>query len=191
MACLRAFAARCPPGPVLDVGCGAAGHVGRFVADHGVRVTGVDLSPRSVALAQRRHPALRFVAADMRALPFATGACAGIVAFYSLVYTADPFPELVELRRVLGPGGVLLLAVHAGEGVQRFDRYKEIPVDVALHLRSPGVLAGQLRAAGFTIDHLEVREPYPFEHATRRLYVGGGVATASDPPRAEECSPTG
>jgi hypothetical protein len=29
---LRAFAARCGGGPVQDVGCGAAGHVGRFVA---------------------------------------------------------------------------------------------------------------------------------------------------------------
>jgi len=37
---LRRFGAACPPGPVLDVGCGAAGHVGRFVADSARARTG-------------------------------------------------------------------------------------------------------------------------------------------------------
>jgi SAM-dependent methyltransferase len=172
---LRRFAAGCPTGPVLDVGCGAAGHVGRFVADLGVRVTGVDLSARSVALARRLSPALRFVAADMRALPFATGAWAGVVAFYSLIYTADPRPALVELRRVLRRGAALLVAVHGGEGAQHFDSYKGTPVDVELHLRSPDVLAAQIRAAGFAVESVEMRPPYPFERATERLYVAAQV----------------
>src|SRR5436309_3332320 len=75
---LRRFAATCGPGPVLDVGCGAAGHVGRFLADLGARVIGVDFSERSVVHASRLNPTLRFVAGDMRALPFVPGACAGI-----------------------------------------------------------------------------------------------------------------
>ena len=90
---LRRFGAACPPGPVLDVGCGAAGHVGRFVADLGTRpdraVIGVDFSERSVILASRLNPTLSFVAADVRALPVADGVCAGIVAFYSLIYGGD------------------------------------------------------------------------------------------------------
>jgi SAM-dependent methyltransferase len=156
---------------VLDIGCGAAGHVGRFVAEAGVKVIGVDLSPRSVALAHRLNPALAFVAADMRCLPVPDGACAGIVAFYSLIYVADPVPALVELRRVLRPGAPLLVAVHAGEGAQRFDSYKGVPVDVELHLRPPPAFAGQVRQAGFTVERVDVRSPYPFEHATLRLYV--------------------
>jgi ubiquinone/menaquinone biosynthesis C-methylase UbiE len=156
---------------VLDVGCGAAGHVGRFVADLGAQVIGVDLSARSVELAQRRHRSLRFVVGDMQALPFATGACGGIVAFYSLIYAADPQPALVELRRVLRPGASLLIAVHEGEGARHFDSYKGLPVEVELHLRSPAVLAAQVRAAGFGVESVEVRAAYPFEHATPRLYV--------------------
>jgi SAM-dependent methyltransferase len=124
-----------------------------------------------VALARRLSPALRFVAADMRALPFATGAWAGVVAFYSLIYAADPSPALLELRRVLRQGAALLLAVHGGEGARRFDSYKGTPVDVELHLRLPEVLAGQVRAAGFAVERVEVRPPYPFEHATDRLYL--------------------
>jgi SAM-dependent methyltransferase len=163
-------------GPVFDVGCGAAGHVGRFVAERGVRVIGVDLSPRSTALAGRLNPALRFVAADVHALPFAAGAATGLVAFYSLIYTADPASALLEMRRVLAPGAPLLVAVHAGAGAQHFDTYKGVPIDVQLHLRSPDVLAGQVRAAGFAVDRVEVREPYPFEHASQRLYLTAAAA---------------
>jgi len=168
---LRRFAGDCPPGPVLDVGCGPAGHVGRFVADLGARVVGVDFSERSVALAQRLNPSLRFVVADMQTLPFAPGACAGIVAFYSMIYAADPQPALRELRRVLQRGAPLLITVHGGEGAQHFDDYKGMPIDVDLHLRSPDVLASRVRTAGFTIGTVEVRPPYPFEHATPRVYV--------------------
>jgi ubiquinone/menaquinone biosynthesis C-methylase UbiE len=158
---------------VLDVGCGAAGHVGRFVANLGARVVGVDFSERSVALARRRQPSLHFVAADARALPFAADAVAGVVAFYSLIYGADDVVRaaLAELRRVLGRGGRLLVAVHAGHEVQRFTDYKGVAIDVELHLRDPETFAGQVRQAGFAVEAVEVRPPYPFEHATRRLYV--------------------
>jgi len=142
------------------------------VADRGARVVGVDLAPRSLTVARRLNdPSLRFVAADMRALPFAAGACTGIVAFYSLIYEADPTPALVELRRVLRPGGALLVAVHAGEGFSHFSDYKGLPVDVELHLRSPDTLAAQLTRARFRTETVDVRPPYPFEHATDRLYV--------------------
>jgi len=49
-------------------------------------VIGVDFSERSVILASRLNPTLSFVAADVSALPVADGVCAGIVAFYSLIY---------------------------------------------------------------------------------------------------------
>jgi SAM-dependent methyltransferase len=170
---LRRFAERCPaPGLVLDIGCGPAGHVGRFVADRGACVVGVDLAPRSLTVARRLNdPSLRFVAADVHALPFARGACTGAVAFYSLIYEADPSPALVELRRVLRPGGTLLVAAHAGEGFAHYTDYKGLPVDVDLHLHPPEKFAIQVRAAGFAVETLDVRPPYPFEHATQRLYV--------------------
>ena len=169
---LRAFAARCGRGPVLDLGCGPAGHVGRFVADLGARVIGVDLAPRSLTVARRLNdPTLAFVAADMHALPLPAASCAGVVAFYSLIYEADPSGALAELRRVLRPGGPLLVAVHAGEGFNHFREYKGVPVDIEIHLRSPDTLAAQTRSAGFSVESAEVRSPYPFEHATDRLYV--------------------
>ena len=162
---------------ILDIGCGAAGHVGRFVADLGRRVVGVDFSERSVARAARANPALRFVTADVHALPFAGGACAGILSFYSLIYGgADPTTAaLAELRRVLQPGGRLLVAVHAGDEVQRFTDYKGVPIDVAIHLREPATFARWVREAGFEIEAEELRAPYPFEHPAQRLYISARV----------------
>jgi SAM-dependent methyltransferase len=181
---LTAFARRCRGGPVLDVGCGAAGHVGRFVADHGAQVAGVDVSERSVALAARLNPSMAFLAADARALPVRSGACAGVVAFYSLIYegTEGTGAALAEFRRVLRADGALLVAVHAGEGVQHFGDYKGIAVDVELHLRAPAALEALVRRAGFSIEAVEVRAPYAFEHATERLYVTARPGLTSRPP---------
>ena len=171
-ALLRDFAARCGGGPVLDVGCGPAGHVGRFVAGLGPRVIGMDLAARSLTVARRLNdPTLAFVAADVTALPVATGACVGVVAFYSLIYESDPSRALAELRRVLRRGGALLLAVHAGEGSSHFSDYKGLPVDVEVHWRSPERFAAQVSAAGFEVERVDVRAPYAFEHASQRLYV--------------------
>jgi SAM-dependent methyltransferase len=148
------------------------------VAEHGARVVGVDFSVRSLALARRLNPALGFVASDARALPVATGTCTGIVAFYCLIYggTEDTATALRELRRALRPGGRLLVAVHGGQGTQRFTDYKGTPIDVELHLREPDEFATQVRQAGFALEQVEVRPPYPFEHATERLYVTARAA---------------
>ena len=171
---LRRFAATCAAGPVLDVGCCAAGHVGRFLADHGAAViVGVDFSERSVAVAARLNPTLRFLAADILDLPIADGTCSGVVAFYCLIYGSDDPTRvaLTELRRVLRRGGRLLVAVHAGVGAQRFSDYKGTPVDVELHHRQPAAFASLVRSVGFVVESVEVRPPYAFEHATERLYV--------------------
>jgi hypothetical protein len=65
----------------------------------------------------------------------------------------------------------LLVAVHAGEGFDHFSEYKGLPVDVELHRRSPKAFAVEIARAGFTVERVDVRPPYPFEHATERLYV--------------------
>jgi SAM-dependent methyltransferase len=158
---------------VVDVGCGAAGHVGRFISDLGPRVLGIDFSERSVAIARRLNPVLRFAAADVRALPLADGAVTGIVAFYCLIYSAmdDLCAALRELRRVSRPGGRLLAAVHGGAGAQRFADYKGIAVDVELHYRQADTFAAAAKDAGFVVERIESRPPYPFEHPTERLYV--------------------
>ncbi|HKW90259.1 MAG TPA: methyltransferase domain-containing protein [Methylomirabilota bacterium] len=170
---LQAFAARCPPRePVLEVGCGP-GHVGRFVAALGPRVVGLDLSEQSVRIARRLNPRLRFMVGDMRALPLRDGDCGALLAFYTLIYFDAPATAaiLAEYRRVLRSGAPILLAVHGGDGSERFTDFRGKPIDVTLHYHRLDALAGQLGQAGFSVEAAESRPAYEFEHPTPRLYL--------------------
>ena len=171
-ALLADFAAACD-GLVFDVGCGAAGHVTRFLADQGADVVGVDLSAASIEVARERQPSLRFQVADMRDLPAAAGSLAGLVALYSVIHL--PRPEvpaaLAEFRRVLRPGGVLVLAMHGGTGEMQSDDWFGQPVSVRASLWSLAALVEAVQAAGFVVRRHCARQPYRTEHPTERLYV--------------------
>ena len=158
---------------MLEIGCGPAAHIGRYVADLGRRVVGIDLSEGALRVARRLNPTMPLLAADMHALPVRSNSVAGIVAFYSMIYEAADgvSTALAEFRRVLHRGGALLLAVHAGEGAHHFGDYKGIAVDITLHYRAPDDFGALVRRAAFALHACEVRPPYPFEHATDRLYV--------------------
>ena len=175
---LEAFAAGLAAGaPVLDLGCGAGGHVGRFVNDHGPSVTGVDFSAESIEIARRLNPGMSFIAADFRALPIDDGSVDGIVAFYCLIYGGDEdvVAALAECRRVLRPGGRLLAAVHGAiddaPRTGHFDDFHGIPVDITMRETTPATFAGLAERAGLQVDELRARDPYPEEHATRRIYL--------------------
>lgn len=160
-------------GPVLDVGCGPAGHVTRYLADRGVRVGGVDLSPASVAEAARRHPDLTFRVGDLRALPVADGTLGGLVAFYSAIHVPRPdLPQaFAEFHRILAPGGALLLAMHGGAGELSADDWLGQGVAVRFTLVELAELAGLVESAGLAVTARHRRDPYPAEHPTPRLYL--------------------
>jgi SAM-dependent methyltransferase len=171
-------------GGVLDVGCGSAGHVTRYLADQGVDAAGVDLSPKVIEVARRYQPGLKFEVADMRELPAADGSLAGIVAFYSVIHLpAGQVPAaLAEFRRVLAPGGMLLIAMHGGAGVASSDNWFGRNVQVRASLWSLAELVAATEATGFAIVRQCARQPYPGEHATERLYIW---AEAGPRPQAE------
>jgi len=161
-----------PDGPVLELGCGP-GHVGRFLAGAGMPTRGLDVSLESLRMARRLNPATSFVCGDMRGLPVRDGACAGLVAFYALIYwdEAGTAAILSELRRALRPRAPLLLAVHGGEGAQRYTDFKGQPIDITLHHHRPERLTALLVKAGLAVEEVQTRPPYPFEHQTVRVYA--------------------
>jgi len=159
-------------GLVLDVGCGP-GHVARYLHDAGVDVAGVDLAPAMAAEAHARHPAVPCVVADLRRLPVADAHAAGIVALYSLIHLrrAELRPAVEGFARALRPKGVLLVAVHGGDGQVHADEFVGEAVSVDATLFSAAELRAAIEAAACTVEEVVERPPHPFEHPTTRLYV--------------------
>jgi SAM-dependent methyltransferase len=160
-------------GLVCELGCGP-GHVARFLHDHNLPVFGVDLSYGMLAHARALNPRIEFQQADMRSLALAHASLGGIVAFYSIIHIprAQVTPVLTELRRVLRPGGLLLLAFHIGSGVLHLDEWWGQPVQIDFVFFQPDEMEDCLKSAGFEIENIRARLPYPdVEHPSHRCYI--------------------
>ena len=160
-------------GPICDLGCGP-GQIARYLNARGVEVCGVDLSAGMVEQARRLNPGISFAQGDMLALDAADGAWGGIAAFYSLIHV--PRPELGqaigEMYRVLRPHGLALLAFHVGEETKHLEDWFGEPVSVDFFFFRPEEIKERLLAAGFVIEDVIEREPYPdVEHPSQRAYV--------------------
>ncbi len=160
-------------GLACDLGCGP-GHVARYLHDHGVNVCGVDLSPAMVELARQLNPDIPFTTGNMRALDVPDAAWRGIAAFYSIIHIprAEVPAMLRELRRVLQPRGILLMAFHIGEEVVHLEEWWDEPVSLDFTFFQPTEMVGYLRGAGLEIDEVIERAPYPdVEHQSERCYI--------------------
>ncbi len=108
---------------ILDAGCGA-GPLFAALRDRGAILTGFDSSAGMLEQARRRlGDGADLQVADLGSpLPFPDGAFDDVIASLVLHYLEDWGPALTELRRVLTPGGRLIVAVDhpfAIHGIQR------------------------------------------------------------------------
>ena len=158
--------------PVLDVGCGD-GALARPLIRAGVPWIGVDLS--LTLLRDATGPAVR---ADAVRLPFLDASFGAVTALYMLYHLADPVLAVVEARRVLRPGGLLVVAAPS-----RFDSPE------LQHLMPPeppstfdAELAPELLGRQFASVEVDAWDgPYitlPDADALRRYLIGRGVPRA-------------
>ncbi|MBM4267501.1 MAG: class I SAM-dependent methyltransferase [Deltaproteobacteria bacterium] len=145
--------------------------VARDVSPGGARV-GIDLSPVVAGRARARRPGASVLGADVRRLPFPDATFEAVVSPSTLDHFADPADigrALVELHRVLAPGGRLLItldnpthplvAVRA-LGVRLWRRLGVVPYEVGVTLDARA-LHETLEATGFEVLHAGAAQHFP------------------------------
>jgi len=109
---LRAFQGQL----LLDVGCGPGNDTGVFV-EHGLDVTGIDLSERLLRLAIENVPRSSFMLMDMRSTAVKDGSFDGLWVCSSFIHVPqrDSRATMREFARVLKPDGLMFINVMEGE----------------------------------------------------------------------------
>ncbi|MEU1459262.1 class I SAM-dependent methyltransferase [Streptomyces sp. NPDC005727] len=137
-------------GPVLDVGCGP-GTVTGYLAERGLDVSGVDLSPRMIENARRLHPRCRFSVASATELELGEASLGGVLGWWSLFnLPRDVLPQvLAHFAYALKPGGHLITGTHVGdEDAIRTEAYGGVPVRWTTHKWRPEQLVNLIEQAG-------------------------------------------
>jgi SAM-dependent methyltransferase len=170
------------PRRLLDLGCGE-GRFCRLAAARGITTVGIDPTAALIDEARRRHPEGDYRVEGAEALSLDDASVDLVVAYLSLIDIADLDAALRECRRVLRPGGHLLIAnlqafntaavplgwTREPDGSRRFciDHYlQERPVETAWrgiriinwHRPLSTYMAGLLDE-GFVLEHFA--EPAP------------------------------
>jgi len=183
---------------VLDVGCGTGVYHAALVA-RGVRViAAVDASPAMVEATQRQAEEQGWPVVTLRgeaqALPLPDRAYDVGMANHMLFHVPDQRAALRELRRVLKPGGRVLLATNAADHAARLRSLHEQAA------RAHGWVPSASPGDRFNLDNDEhlalVQEAFPFAErrvrhdafvfptvdAVLRLYASGPIDAIEDRP---------
>jgi SAM-dependent methyltransferase len=150
---------------VLDVGCGPGTHQAR-IARRGARIVAVDLSEgmlrEAFRLAVAEQYVIRPVRADAQALPFRDASCQRVLAAQMLYHVPDRERTLREMRRVLPPGGKVVLVTGGWQESRLMALHREAT-------RELGYTAGDAGGARFTLhDSALVQRVFP--GVVRRLH---------------------
>lgn len=147
-------------GRVLDVGCGT-GNLLRLMSDAGARAdryVGIDPAREMLRMAAEklRASSVRgaLTAAPAQALPFADGAFDTAVSASTLHDWPDPRAGLAEVRRVLRPGGTLLLLDwdRAPLPMRALNAWMRITRVAFGRMYSRGEMADLLASAGLRVE---------------------------------------
>ncbi len=158
---------------VCDAGCGPSGHITGYIFNKGIDIIGIDISEKCVEIAQKINPLIKFERGDISRLGYDDNYFDGIISYYSIIYTPKKFiPSILnEFKRILKPGGYLLLVVKEGseEGFQ--NELIGIEAEIYFTLFNKYEILKYAFECGFEIEKFTVRKPYEFEIKNDRIYL--------------------
>lgn len=156
-----------PTTAILDYGCGQGRLSAELLHIGYSQVLGMDSSPEMIRLARERCPQARFEVIDGATLPCADASIGAVLLFAVLTCIPDDVAQknlLAEFKRILVPGGLLLLSDYPlqadARNVERYQRFSdELGGYGRFRIADGAVLRhhrrewfGQL-LAGFTVEH--------------------------------------
>ena len=154
---------------ILEIGMGNGFFVRRILeGEPGVHYTGCDFSPEMVQECERRNVDLikagraGFLVADALELPFPDNSFDKAFAVNSLYFWEAPDETLAEIRRVLRPSGLLLLAIRPKH---RMEHYPFVKYGFSMY-NAPD-LEALLTRNGYKLIETIVREE-PEQNLTER-----------------------
>ncbi|OGO53285.1 MAG: hypothetical protein A2148_09170 [Chloroflexi bacterium RBG_16_68_14] len=142
----------------LEVGIGT-GRIARPLAERGMRVCGIDIAPRMLARLREQlgpgHLPPDLVLGDATRLPIRSGSFRAVLAVHVLHLVSSLERAAGELRRVLGPGGVLFRShvryggePHWDAGGEKWDELIRARSFVPRRSPRPAEIRDALRAVG-------------------------------------------
>jgi ubiquinone/menaquinone biosynthesis C-methylase UbiE len=155
---------------LLDVGCGTGGAVLQAARRPIRRACGVDLSAVMIERARRNADGfdnVEFRVADAEAIPYGDGEFTAVICTNSFHHYSDPLRALGEMRRVLQPGGRVLLVDPDRAGcrwVWCWDRILRVAERGHVRYYTVQEMGRLLRLAGFADVVLVAADHGHFQH---------------------------
>ncbi len=155
---------------VLEIGVGTGNGFSHY--GPGLRITGLDLSERMVKRAEKKAAKLgldiRLLQADAQALPFEDASFDTVIATCVFCSVPDPVKGLREIRRVLVPGGQLLLLEHVLSHKKFLRRMMNMMNPMTVRMMGANInreTVGNIKAAEFE----DVRDENLFLDVVKRI----------------------
>ena len=155
---LRQFTRLLPPAAtILDIGCGSAQPIARYLIEKGFAVTGVDASPTLISLCRERFPDRTWHAADMRHLALGT-TFDGLLAWDSFFHLtpADQRDMFAVFKRHAAKGTALMFTSGGSLGESIGSYHGEPLYHASL---SPEEYESLLDASGFRVVAYVTEDP--------------------------------
>jgi ubiquinone/menaquinone biosynthesis C-methylase UbiE len=146
---------------ILDAGCGS-GRDAEYIASHGFKVIGIDLSENMIREAKKwvTSKNVKLMKMDMQKMDFEDGKFDGLISISSFLHIPknENKGAMMEFKRVLKKGGIMFVSLHegTGEGFEKREKYYDNSFFIKYY--KPEEVAKLLRSAGLEIIRIYSNE---------------------------------